>query len=200
MNKISVIMSVFNEENYLIIDSVESILNQSYENLEFIIVLDNPNNNEAYKLLKEYANKDTRVKLIINENNIGLTESLNKALKIASGEYIARMDADDISLSNRLEIQLNYMKNNPDIDLIASNAIIIDNNKVELYRTNNYGNSINKCRKAIEYKNVFIHPSWMFKKEILKKLIQYNEVPKAEDYDFVCRLNLNGYKSIIIKI
>lgn len=198
MKKISVIMSVYDEENYLIRESVDSILHQTYEDFEFIIILDKPDNAEAYKILSEYQKKDDRIILIINDVNIGLTLSLNKGLSIAKGEYIARMDADDVSIPERFEKQINFFESGSDVDFIASNAIIIDDSGKEVYRTNNYGNTIEKSKKALEYKNIFIHPTWMFKRDILKTIKKYNEVSKAEDYDFICRVILNNHKAIIL--
>ena len=80
---ISVIMSTYNEKAEWIRKSVESILNQTYSNIEFVIVLDNPNNEMIQEVLREYEALDTRVRLVYNENNIGLVKSLNKALRVA---------------------------------------------------------------------------------------------------------------------
>src|SRR5690348_17026682 len=108
-------MSVYNEQDDWLKQSIESILNQTYQYFEFIIVLDNPNNKAAKRLLERYQQIDNRIKLIYNEENIGLTNSLNKALEVAKGTYIARMDADDISDPRRFEIQYNYFKDHNDI-------------------------------------------------------------------------------------
>lgn len=94
----------YNEKQDWLTESINSILNQTYLNLEFIIVLDNPENIELKNILNEYKLKDSRVKLLINEVNKGLVFSLNRALKECSGDYIARMDADDISHLDRIKI------------------------------------------------------------------------------------------------
>lgn len=106
MEKISVIMSTFNEKLEWVKEAIDSIINQTYRNIEFIIIVDNPNNIELKNMLEQYCIEDDRIKIIVNEFNIGLVKSLNKALKICSGEFIARMDADDISVKYRLEKQL----------------------------------------------------------------------------------------------
>ena len=125
-NKISVIMSVYNEKKEWLQMSINSILNQSFKNFEFIIVLDNPDNIELKAVLEQFAAKDSRIKLIYNKKNMGLVYSLNSALKVAKGEYIARMDADDISELDRLEVQYNYFEQNPDIDFVSGFIRIID--------------------------------------------------------------------------
>lgn len=104
MKKISVVMSIYNENIDEIKASIDSILNQTYENIEFIIILDNPTRLDINVLLTEYQKNDTRIKVIYNQKNEGLALSLNKGLEIATGEYIARMDSDDISLQDRLKI------------------------------------------------------------------------------------------------
>lgn len=197
MEKISVVMSVYNEEINILEEAIESILNQTYKNLEFIIVLDKPDNKEALNILNQYANKDNRVKIIVNQVNIGLTESLNKALEVCEGKYIARMDADDVCMLDRFEIQLKYFKQYEDLDFLASSAIMINDKGNELFKTNNYGGDFEKCKKALEYRNIFLHPTWLFKRGILDKVKKYNEIPKVEDYDFICRVILNGYKVYI---
>ena len=104
---ISVIMSTYKEDEELLRESIESILNQTYKDIEFIIILDYPDNEIHQKVICEYASKDKRVHFYINQKNLGLTKSLNRGISLCTGDYIARMDADDISLSDRLEKQLN---------------------------------------------------------------------------------------------
>jgi len=106
--KISVLMSVFNGEAYLS-EAIESILDQTYKNFEFIIINDCSTDNSK-KILRKYANADKRIQLINNKQNLGLTKSLNFGLKNSHGEFVARMDSDDISLPIRLEEQYNYLK------------------------------------------------------------------------------------------
>ena len=109
---ISVIMSVYNEPLDWVQESIDSILQQTFGNFEFIIINDNPNNKELFDFLITNKIKDNRIIIINNDENIGLTKSLNKGLERAKGEYIARMDADDISLPERLEKQINFLNTN----------------------------------------------------------------------------------------
>ena len=122
--KVSVIMSVYNGEKYLK-EAINSILNQTFKDYEFIIVND-ASTDKSIKILEEYAKKDNRIGLIHNEKNIGLTRSLNKAIKSANGAYIARQDADDISLPPRLEEEVNFLDKHPTVGLVGSYAWMID--------------------------------------------------------------------------
>lgn len=188
---VSVIMSCYNEKSEWIEQSIKSILNQSYKNLEFIIVCDNPQNSELKKILLKYEKVDKRIKLIFNEINLGLTKSLNIALRNCSGDYIARMDADDISHLNRIYEQVNYLMENSQVDLIMSgiNYINEKGNKISETKIINHKN----IKKICKYGNISVHPTWMFKKEILKKIEGYHDIDYVEDYDFLCRLILSGY-------
>ena len=114
--KISVVMAVFNGGMYLR-DSIQSILDQSLTNFEFIII-DDKSVDDSAKIITSFS--DPRIRHIRNQTNLGLAASLNKGIKLAKGEYIARMDADDISLPNRLEIQANYLDFHPDISVVGS--------------------------------------------------------------------------------
>ena len=107
--KVSVIMSVYNAEQTLV-NSIESIINQTYKNLE-ILICDDFSTDDSLKILETYKSQDKRIQIIKNNENIGLTKSLNKLIKKATGKYIARHDADDISMLYRIEKQLSALKN-----------------------------------------------------------------------------------------
>ena len=111
-------MSVFNGEKH-VNSAIKSILNQTFRDFEFIIIDDGSKDN-TLKVIKEYAKIDNRIKVIRNLTNIGLTKSLNKAIKLSKGEFIARQDTDDISLPNRLEKQIEFLQKNPDCALCGS--------------------------------------------------------------------------------
>ena len=102
----SVLMSTYNETTKELDESINSILQQTYSNFEFLIINDNPNNYELEKTLKSY--KDSRIKIIHNEENLGLVKSLNNGLKYCNGQYVARMDADDISCPSRIQDEKQY--------------------------------------------------------------------------------------------
>ena len=106
--KISVLMTVYKENEEELKESFESIINQTYKNLEIIVVIDFPDEIWRKEFIEQY--NDKRVKVILNEENIGLPLSLNKALEVATGDYYARMDSDDISTLDRFEKQLKYIE------------------------------------------------------------------------------------------
>lgn len=118
---VSVVMSVFNTKEEYLRCAIESVLKQTFQAFEFIIVLDLPTDNSA-TIVEEYQKKDNRIVIIYNEYNIGLTKSLNKALKIAKGKYIARMDADDISVPDRFEKQYYFLENNEKVGVVGGHV------------------------------------------------------------------------------
>ena len=122
--KVSVVMSVYKEPVEWLHESIDSILNQTFSGFEYIIICDNPEYEEGILLLKGYAKKDNRIRLIFNKENIGLTKSLNIGISIAQGDYIARMDADDISEAKRFEKQLDFFESNPDFDFCSTSFSI----------------------------------------------------------------------------
>jgi glycosyltransferase involved in cell wall biosynthesis len=162
---ISVIMSVYNEKVEWMHESINSILNQTFSDFEFIIINDNPTRIENSQLLEEYQKKDNRIIVLTNEQNIGLTKSLNKGIKIAKGKYIARMDADDISLPERFEKQIKVMENNP--------SIIVCGSKIKVFgeRKNTYYMPIveksNDIKDLLIIRNGISHPSVLVRKDIL---------------------------------
>jgi len=181
--KISVIMSVYNGMPYLK-EAVKSILNQTYKNFEFIIVEDGSTDG-SWKYLKSL--KDRRIKLIKNSKNLGLAASLNKALGLAQGDYVARMDADDLSLPKRLEEQVKFFKNHPSIDICGTWADIIDQNG-NVIGEKKYPTNSNDIRKALSFYNPIIHPSLMIRKMVFDELKGYDaNFDYAEDYDLLMR-------------
>ena len=122
---ISVIMSTYHEPLEYVEKSVDSILCQTYGDFEFIISVDDPENRKLIDFLKNKADGDSRIKIIVNEKNIGLPKTLNNAIAVAKGDYIARMDADDISLPDRFECQLKLIEEK-NLDLVGCNIIDID--------------------------------------------------------------------------
>lgn len=194
--KVSVIMSCYNEKEEWLDLSINSILNQSYENFEFIIICDNPENQDLKNILLKYQKIDNRIKLFFNIKNMGLISSLNRALMESTGEYIARMDADDYSYEDRLFKQVTYFRANPEVDFIMNCANFIDENGKVLDKKKSL--FTNNLEGILRYGNISIHPTWMFKKRILDKTKKYLEIPFAEDYDFLCRCILNGYKVKIV--
>lgn len=187
--EISVIMSVFNESIEYLQLSIWSILNQSFKDFEFIIVCDNPKRED----IKEFLNKlnDSRIVLIFNKKNIGLTKSLNKALDKAKGKYVARMDADDISLKSRLMTQFNYLEKNQKIFLVGTSIYKI-NFEGKRIKKLNVITSDKKINNLLRKRNVLNHPTIMWRNNTN---IRYREKFKyAQDYDFYLNLISNNYR------
>lgn len=186
-------MSTYNEEPDWIRESVESILDQTFKNFEFIIVLDNPDNYVVNEMVVKYSIKDPRINVIKNDKNLGITASLNSALALAKGYYIARMDADDISDVDRLDKQIDYIiENNLDF-IFAPVRKINDKHKIESYSANQELSS-QAVKTLIKSRNVSIHPTWLLKKSVYQRLGGYRQVPFCEDYDFLLRSVLSGVK------
>lgn len=182
--KISVIMSVHNGKDY-IRESIESILSQTFSNFEFLIIDDNSTDGTE-KILKTFGDK--RIKLIKNKKRLGLTESLNIGLKKAQGDYVARMDADDISLPQRFTKQVDFLEENRQIGLVGSWVEYIGP-RGESLEIKKYPQNHKELLNVIMRYNPFKHPTLMIRREILKRIGGYNEKFKyAQDYDLVLKI------------
>ncbi len=186
MSKVSIIMSVYNGEQFLA-EAIESISNQSFKDFEFIIV-DDCSTDSTSKILDNYIKKDPRIRIIKNNQNIGLTVSLNKALKEAAGEYIARMDCDDVALADRLEKQIEFMEKNPDTVLLGTAYYEIDKDGKELAQ-NQYPSTDHDLRTILIRFNPFCHASVIIRQPALLKAGLYDEnISRTQDYDLWFRL------------
>lgn len=193
MPKISVIMGIYNTNSPdMVKTAIDSILNQTFKDFEFIIC-DDGSDDGTYELVKKLTAHDTRVQLIKNERNMGLAASLNRCLEMATGTYIARMDADDSSLPTRLEEQLIFLENNSQYALVTCWADLFSDDGV-------WGQK--RVIAAPEKKDLlfgppFIHAAMLFRTDILKDLGGYRvckETLRAEDYDLWMRLYAAGHK------
>lgn len=188
---VSVIMGVYNNE-YTVKNAIESILNQSYKNIELIITDDNSSDNSK-SIIKNYLNQKN-IKLIENKENIGLTKSLNQMIEASNGKLIARQDADDISLEKRIEVQVGQI-NKLNLDFVSSRAKNLQTNK-------NIPNiSYNLPYKfLIKYKNPFIHGTLVIKKNVLLQLGNYDERFKyAQDYKLMIDAIDKNYKFKVLR-
>ncbi|WP_078211230.1 glycosyltransferase [Flavobacterium sp. LM5] len=179
--KITVLMPVYNCELY-IKEAIDSILNQTFTDFEFLII-DDASTDETVSIIKE--NKDSRIQLIEKPVNTGYTISLNYGLKVAKGEYIARMDGDDISLPERFAKQVAFLDSNPDVVLCGSNFRIIETEKIISLPEDNEAIKLGLLKG-----NCIAHPSVMIRHSVLQEnVITYdsNKEP-AEDYDLWVRL------------
>ena len=162
MPKISVIMPVHNEPENVLRTAINSILNQTFKDFEFIIINDASENN-AEEVILSY--KDDRIKYYKNKKNLKVIKTLNKGLKLATGEYIARMDADDISFKKRFEKQVEFLDNNSDIGLVSSSCYMFPNKRI-VTPPNNHED----IEKILKYSvNCIVHPVVMFRRSLIEK-------------------------------
>ena len=189
---ISVLTSVYNENRNEIVESFDSILSQSYSDFELIVVVDKPDNEEAIKLLNEYAEKDDRVKIIINEKNIGLAMSMNVAAGVAKGEYFLRMDSDDVCYPERFRKQYDLIKNS-DYDLVCGNYDFIDENGTFLpQKATVYSDK--QLHKLLPLRNVIHHPTVIMRADKFREVGGYRNYLCAQDYDLWLRMQCAGCK------
>jgi len=182
--KLTVLMSVYNAERYLA-EAIDSILNQTFKDFEFIII-DDGSTDKSREIIDSY--RDPRIKFISRANK-GLTYSLNQGLKMSQGEYVARQDADDISLPTRLEREFEVMENNPDFGMVGSNFIVIDEEGHRL-RTTRLFTHPDDLAVAEIVSNQFGHGSVMMRKSTLDKVGLYDpKVGHVEDYDLFIRIS-----------
>ena len=180
---VTVLMSVHNGEAYLS-EAVESILSQTYQNFEFLIVNDASTDRSA-SILVEY--QDARIRIIRNEHNLGLTRSLNKGLAQVKGKYVARMDADDVSYPLRLERQVTFMEQHPEVGLCGTwgKLLGLKDKYNRTFPTNN-----NELQVSLLCYNPFIHPSVVLRSDVLRALDKpYDQRFRyAQDYELWTRV------------
>lgn len=190
--KVSVVMGIYNCEKTLK-ESLDSLLNQTYESFEIILCEDGSKDN-TLKVAKDYVkNYPQKVRLIQNTTNKGLAYSLNRCIEISKGEYIARMDADDISYKNRLEKQMHYLETHPEYALVGSQVFLFNDGGIwGVRKTKN-----DPLKKDFLFGSQFIHPTIIIKKEVLNQIGNYTvskATLRAEDYDLFMRLYAAGFK------
>lgn len=176
--KISVVMSVYNGERYLK-EAIESILNQTFTDFEFIII-DDGSTDESAAIINSYS--DTRIRLIQQENK-GLATALNRSIKAAEGKYIVRMDADDISMGNRLEKQFEFLERHTECVAVGTNAVVIDMNGKLLYISSQLTDW--KEIKKILPATPFYHSSTILCREVVVKCGGYYEKLKYGGQDLI---------------
>lgn len=183
---ISVLMPVYNAESYLR-DSIESILKQDFQDFEFLI-FDDCSEDGSYEIIREYAKNDKRIIFDKKTKNEGYTKLLNEMSKNAKFEYLARMDADDISERNRFSKQLDFIHSRKDFAVVGSFIKIIDLNN-NFIRKSKYPVSDNDIKINLKKYCTFAHPSTVIRKSFFDEVGGYREIfEPAEDYDLWTRL------------
>lgn len=185
--RVSVVMAVYNGERCLR-SAIASILDQSYHDFEFIMI-DDGSNDDSYAIICDCAGRDSRLVPSRNEDNIGLTASLNKGLDMAQGEFFARQDADDISLRDRLSDQVEFLDSHPDVCLVGAATGLIDEDG------NFLGNrpglkGADDPRQELLRRNYLAHGSIMARRQMIVDVGGYrNAFYYAQDYDLWLRLS-----------
>tara|TARA_B100001248_G_scaffold252661_1_gene229082 strand:+ start:16664 stop:17461 length:798 start_codon:yes stop_codon:yes gene_type:complete len=192
-DKVSVLMTVYNTAKYLD-RSINSIIKQTYKNFELIIVDDGSEDNSK-KIISSYKNK--KIKKFFLKKNVGRINALKYAIKKSSGKYIAILDSDDVSNTNRLNTQVKFFKSKKEIMLIASKVTFIDDKNNKLFSYPKKFDAIN-YNEVVHFRNIFPFSTVMFRREVLKNVPLFSrKIKYAFDYDFVLRVK-KKYKIFLI--
>ncbi len=184
--RISVIMPVYNAQKY-IVGAIESVLIQTFKEFELIIIND-ASTDKTLDIIRSFAKKDSRIKVFSNDVIINIARSLNKGISLASSNIIARMDSDDIALSNRLELQYKLINSSRNIAVVGANVVIIDEKGVKT-ATRSYPDSSKELKNCLFKYSPFAHPVVCFRKNLFEEVGQYNpEYSPTEDLDLWFRL------------
>ncbi len=191
---VSVIMAVYNCED-CVSRSIDSILNQTYTNWEFIIC-DDCSTDNTYKILEQYREKyPDKITLVKNEKNSKLSYSLNHCLKYAKGTFVARMDADDISKPERFKKQIDFLKSNPEISLVGTTMKVFNGNVVDGVRTYKY----EPTKFDLRFNSCFAHATIMTYKSVYDSLGGYlvsRRTQRGQDFDLWFRFFAKGYRGV----
>lgn len=192
---VSFVMSVYNSEKTLA-RALDSMLLQTYQNIEIIIV-DDASEDSSLKILKEYAKNNNTIKLIHNNKNMGLAWSLNNAILNSKGLYIARMDSDDKSYKNRIERQVNFLENNLKVDVLGTASKYVESD-YSLIKDVIMPRYHEECVAILSKTTPFIHPTVMFRRTFFDKVGLYDKtLRKAQDYELWARgMRLGNYANI----
>lgn len=186
---VSIVMPVYNAEEYLV-EAVISILNQTYQNIELIAVNDG-SKDSSLAILEKIEKNDKRLR-IITQKNTGIVGALNKGISESNGEYIARMDADDVSFLTRIEKQVAAIKENPSVVLVAAGFEVIDENSEFMYREIIPRTDVDLKRTLLLY-NPIAHGSVLLRKSAIEKIGGYSsDCGPTEDYELWMRLSKEG--------
>jgi glycosyltransferase involved in cell wall biosynthesis len=179
-------MPVYNTAPFLK-EAIESILTQTETDFELILINDASTDNSS-EVIAQF--NDPRIRIINNEKNLGLAVSLNKAIRVATGKYIARMDGDDIALPTRFEEQLKIIKSADRRTVVCSTCLLIDEhgNKIGKWKDDSKYSSPKEIRKQLPNNNCIVHPSVMVRRDLLSEFFYDPEQHESEDYDLWLRM------------
>ncbi len=184
--QVTIVMSVHNGEKYLS-QAVDSILAQTFRDFEFIIINDGSTDRTS-EILVQYQARDARIRLLAQEQS-GLVDALNRGCALARGEYIARMDADDVAFPQRIEHQVKFLENNPEMALVGTPVVVIDENglPIDLFR---FPTDSHEIADLLMRANCINHPTVMIRTKAFCALCGYRKTfQHAEDYDLWLRMS-----------
>lgn len=194
---VSIVMSAYNAEKYLPL-ALDSILSQSYSQWE-LIAIDDGSKDATLDILKSYQQNEARIRIISRENK-GIPYSLNEGINLAQGDLIARMDADDIMLPNRLEEQVKFLDENPEVSMSSCHAYFI-NGKGKTIGVQKYTgfDSVEECKNTFAQRKIVLcnHPGFIAYKQALLDVGGYKDIPAAEDLDLFTRMVEQGNVLVI---
>lgn len=188
---VTVILPCYNAENY-IADALNSILNQSYNNLE-VIVIDDGSTDNSIEVVAQQIKTDRRTRLVTNETNLGLIQTLNKGVNLAKGKYIARMDADDVSHKERIKSQVDFLTKHPKVDILGTKATPIGVDGKILTRDSITYTSETTLKFSVLFTQPFFHGSILSKTSVLKENLYSEDFKHSEDFELWNRLSYKKY-------
>jgi glycosyltransferase involved in cell wall biosynthesis len=179
---VTVLMPVHNSEAF-VVDAIESILGQTFRDFEFLII-DDGSTDRSVEIVEGYA--DSRIRLVCNDHQLELVRTLNRGLDLAQGKYVARMDADDISLPERLERQVDFMETNPDVGICGTWLVTMGDREGGIW---SYPEGAEEIRCRLLFHAPIGHPTVCMRREMLVRHgLRFDEgYPHAEDYEFWIR-------------
>ena len=190
--KVTVLMSEYNTKEEELRTSIESILNQTYKNFE-LLVIDDCSEKKSTEIIASY--NDNRIKLVHNEKNLGLAESLNKGIGLIDTDYFIRMDTDDIAKKDRIEKQMKFVYEHPEYSIVAGNANYFDENGI--FKTSKIVGEKNK--EDFIKGTPFIHPTMIIKTKDIKSIGGYPDCRRGQDYAMAMEMYANGYKGYVME-
>ena len=179
MKELTVLMPVYNTNVAWLSEAIDSVLKQTYSNFDFLIIDDGSSHQNVWPCLESFAKKDSRIKLVKNEQNLGLVATLNKGLNLIESTWVARMDSDDICAPDRFEKQMDFLKANPQVAVVGTNGRYIETGKI--YSRKRIPASHSEIAAALPFSCCFIHPSMIINREKILEIGGYPDVERAED-------------------
>ncbi|MFC6314343.1 glycosyltransferase [Lapidilactobacillus achengensis] len=193
MPQISVVMAVYNEQPRELQAALDSIRQQTFADFELIVILDNPTNTTLKQLLVTTQQAEPRLRLLINPHNLGLAPSLQRGCAQAQGTWIARMDADDIALPDRLATQLQAIQAQ-DLDVLSGNAALIDETDQVIGQHAPIPATAAQQAQLLPLASTLIHPAVLMKRASYLAVGGYQNIPTSEDYELWLRFLSHGYR------